>query len=328
MQFHPTVLMVNGISHLITEAVRGEGAYMRNHAGERFMPRYSELAELAPRDVVARAVLSEMLAEQTDCQYLDLRHLPSEKMHTRFPTISAFCRQNGLDLATDLLPVAPAAHFCMGGVLVDTEGRTTLPGLYAVGEVSCTGVHGANRLASNSLLEGLVYGVRIADHLTASAVLNNGHTNSYHVRKGVSMIIYDSVSGDEVPSSGNANEQSLQEIRGELRRLMWQYVALRREREGLLTARDQVKALQAQVMKSGDEEHQLSPRIAETTNMLQIAELVIAAALGRRESRGSHWRSDYQATDDLLAGRHYAFQRSRIDPYGLSFRHKEVRRHV
>jgi L-aspartate oxidase len=218
----------------------------------------------------------------------------------------------------------------MGGVLVDTEGRTTLPGLYAVGEVSCTGVHGANRLASNSLLEGLVYGVRVADHLTASAVLNDGHTNSYHVRKGVSTIIYDSVSGAEVPSSGNANEQSPQEIRGELRRLMWQYVALRREREGLLTARDQVKILQSQALalKSGDEERQLSPRIAEIINMLQIAELVIAAALERRESRGSHWRSDYQATDDLLAGRHYAFQRSRIDPYGLSFRHKEVTRHV
>jgi L-aspartate oxidase len=328
MQFHPTVLAVNGTSHLISEAVRGEGAYLRNHAGERFMPRYSEQAELAPRDVVARAILSEMLAEQTDCQYLDLRHLPAEKMHARFPTISAICRQNGLDLATDLLPVEPAAHYCMGGVLVDTEGRTTLPGLYAVGEVSCTGVHGANRLASNSLLEGLVYGVRVADHLTASAVLNDGHTNSYHTRKGVSTIIFDGVSGDEVPSSGNVNDQSPQAIRGKLRQLMWQYVSLRREREGLLTARDQVKALQALVLEAGNEKRQLSPRLAETINMLQVAELVIAAALERRESRGSHWRTDYQTTDDLLAGRHYAFQRSRIDPYGLSVRHKEVTRHV
>jgi len=327
MQFHPTVLVANGSSHLISEAVRGEGAYLRNHAGERFMPRYSSQAELAPRDVVARAILSEMLAEQTDCQYLDLRHLPAEKMYVRFPTISAICRENGLDLATDLLPVAPAAHYCMGGVLVDTEGRTTLPGLYAVGEVSSTGVHGANRLASNSLLEGLVYGVRVADHLTASAVLNDGHTNSYHARKGVSTIIYDSVSGAEVPSSGIVNGQSPQEIRGELRQLMWQYVSLRREREGLLTARDHVKALQALVLEASDDCRSSSPRLAETINMLQIAELVIAAALERRESRGSHWRSDYQGTDDLLAGRHYAFQRSRIDPYGLSFQHKEVIRH-
>src|SRR6266571_3110246 len=165
MQFHPTVLVANGSSHLISEAVRGEGAYLRNHAGERFLPRYSPQAELAPRDVVARAILSEMLAEQTDCQYLDLRHLSAEKMHARFPTISAICAKYGLDLARNLLPIAPAAHYCMGGVMVDTYGRTTLPGLSAVGEVACTGVHGANRLASNSLLEGLVFGLRVADDL-------------------------------------------------------------------------------------------------------------------------------------------------------------------
>src|SRR5712692_11047470 len=144
MQFHPTVLVVGG-SHLVSEAVRGEGAYLRNHAGERFMPRYHALAELAPRDVVARSILSEMLSEGTDCQYLDLRHLPAERMHERFPTISAICRKYGLDLARDLLPVAPAAHYCMGGVMVDMYGHTTLDGLYAVGEVACTGVHGANR---------------------------------------------------------------------------------------------------------------------------------------------------------------------------------------
>ncbi|HZU04183.1 MAG TPA: FAD-binding protein, partial [Ktedonobacteraceae bacterium] len=129
---HPTVLAVNGGSHLISEAVRGEGAYLRNHAGERFMPRYHELAELAPRDVVARSILSEMLAEGTDCQYLDLRHLDAERMHERFPTISALCHEYGLDLARDLLPVAPAAHYYMGGVLTDAYGYTTQQGLYAV----------------------------------------------------------------------------------------------------------------------------------------------------------------------------------------------------
>ncbi|HZT99131.1 MAG TPA: L-aspartate oxidase, partial [Ktedonobacteraceae bacterium] len=165
MQFHPTVLVAGSGSHLISEAVRGEGAYLRNHAGERFMFRYSELAELAPRDVVARSILSEMLSEGSDCQYLDLRHLPAERMYERFPTITAICRRYGLDLAKDLLPVAPAAHYCMGGVMTDADGRTTLPGLYAVGEVACTGVHGANRLASNSLLEGLVFGLRLADGL-------------------------------------------------------------------------------------------------------------------------------------------------------------------
>ena len=132
MQFHPTVLAGDGGSHLISEAVRGEGAYLLNHAGERFMPRYHELAELAPRDVVARAILSEILAESTDYQYLDLRHLDAERVYQRFPTISAICREQGLDLAHDLVPVAPAAHYCMGGVLTDPYGRTTLPGLYAV----------------------------------------------------------------------------------------------------------------------------------------------------------------------------------------------------
>src|SRR5438876_1659766 len=129
MQFHPTVLAINGGSHLVSEAVRGEGAFLRNHAGERFMPRYGSRAELEPRDVVARAILSEMLSEGTDCQYLDLRHLPAERMYGRFPTISAICRSYGLDLAKDLLPVAPAAHYCMSGVMTDSYGRTTLPGL-------------------------------------------------------------------------------------------------------------------------------------------------------------------------------------------------------
>jgi L-aspartate oxidase len=328
MQFHPTVLVVDGTSHLISEAVRGEGAYLRNHAGERFMPRYSTQLELAPRDVVARAILSEMLAEQTDCQYLDLRHLPAAKMHARFPTISAICRQYGLDLARDLLPVAPAAHYCMGGVLVDTEGRTTLPDLYAVGEVSCTGVHGANRLASNSLLEGLVYGIRVADHLAASSVRENNADSSYHARKGVSTLTYKDIAGAEVPSSGNLDTQSLQQIRAELRQIMWQYVSLGREQDGLLAARRKVEELCSLVLRSGNEEQLSSVQAAETANMLQAAELVIAAALERRESRGSHWRLDYQVTDHHLSGRHNAFQRRQIDLYRLQSSYEELIPHV
>ncbi len=319
MQFHPTVLATEGSSHLISEAVRGEGAYLRNHAGERFMPRYGAQEELAPRDVVARAILSEMLAEQTDCQYLDLRHLPAEKMYTRFPTIAAICKQYGLSLTTDLVPVAPAAHYCMGGVMVDTYGRTTVPGLYAVGEVACTGVHGANRLASNSLLEGLVYGIRIADHLTHGATDNDGQSFQH----ATSFIAYDNkLGGATISSSGRADNRSGQQVRHELRQLMWKYVSLCRDREGLLTARQAIWQMRQTLTANTDRE------TLETVNMLQVAELVVAAALERHESRGSHWRFDYQEQDENLAKRHYAFQPSYIDPYGLAQPYKEATLHV
>jgi L-aspartate oxidase len=325
MQFHPTVLVAGNASHLISEAVRGEGAHLRNHGGERFMLRYSEQAELASRDVVARAILSEMLAEQTDCQYLDLRHLPAEKMHARFPTISLICQQYGLDLATDLLPIAPAAHYCMGGVLVDTNGRTTLPGLYAVGEVACTGVHGANRLASNSLLEGLVYGVRVAEVLTRDEQsFEPWHTPRHNIVP-VSYSLNKAAYAD-TSSSGNVDvlaSMSMQDVQCELRQVMWQYVSLCRDQDGLLIARKQVNALQKILQNLWRQEddvisqgNQPSLRnLQETRNMLVAAELVIAAAIERCESRGSHWRLDYQFLDESLATKHYAFHPSDIDPY-------------
>jgi L-aspartate oxidase len=378
MQFHPTVLVVGGGSHLISEAVRGEGAYLRNHAGERFMLRYGPRAELEPRDVVARAILSEMLAENTDCQYLDLRHLPAEKMHNRFPTISAICRQYGLDLARDLLPVAPAAHYYMGGVIVDTYGRTTLPALYAVGEVACTGVHGANRLASNSLLEGLVFGLRLADALqqtnntapsivgaipcgrpgAASAMNPHGisgtngrpgsaseaHRTSYIVgatlavalgrdgrpgaacgRPGAANTVVDMLVANDRPGAANtfadmlgANDRpailttpaSISQINHEIRSIMWQYASLCRDEQGLLEARHRVQALNQSLpalVSIGNEGPAYLTRWAETRNMLLMAELVIIAALQRRESRGSHWRSDYHRLDEALTGFHYAY---------------------
>ncbi len=333
MQFHPTVLVADNASHLISEAVRGEGAYLRNHAGERFMPRYSEQNELAPRDVVARAILSEMLAEQTNCQYLDLRHLDAEKMHARFPTISALCRTHGLDLASDLIPIAPAAHYCMGGVSVDTFGRTNVPGLYAVGEVACTGVHGANWLASNSLLEGLVYGVRIADHLTkvkedtiageiakvkegehVGEIVGRPQESPLHgrgtLRVGETLAVsrFPNAGIEILPLSDIAVERTAQAIRAELRQVMWQYVSLCRDESGLLEARQKVKELFASMMLmkqgQGQEQQEL-----EMLNMLRVAELVITAALARHESRGSHWRLDYQATDETLATQHFVLQR-------------------
>ncbi|MDQ2885663.1 MAG: L-aspartate oxidase [Chloroflexota bacterium] len=324
MQFHPTVLVANGTSHLISEAVRGEGAYLRNHAGERFMLRYSAQAELAPRDVVARAILSEMLAEQTDCQYLDLRHLPAEKMHARFPTISAICREHGLDLARDLLPVAPAAHYCMGGVMVDSHGRTTLPGLYAVGEVSCTGVHGANRLASNSLLEGLVYGVLIADWLASPYATHDGLS----LRKHTTVIAYDSLLANEDMSLGNTEMMTIAQVRNHLRQLMWQYVSLCRDEEGLLEAKGKVQALRRQLSERWPEQGEHVVWRAETINMLLAAELVVVAALQRRESRGSHWRLDYPEAEHSLAGCHYAFRRLPVDANNLLKLQEEIARYA
>src|SRR6266516_772362 len=307
MQFHPTVLTVGG-SHLISEAVRGEGAYLRNHAGERFMSRYHELAELAPRDVVARSILSEMLSEETDCEYLDLRHLPATRMHERFPTISAICRSYGLDLAKDLLPVAPAAHYCMGGVMTDTYGRTTLAGLYAVGEVACTGVHGANRLASNSLLEGLVFGLRLAGALTEPSP----GAALWHPELSIKC------KGEACPRPGPGRpDPTLRGVLHELRRIMWQYVSLCRDHQGLLEAKRRVEALWNMLPPEGSTEYtgeQAAPRQVELVNMLQVARLVIDAALQRQESRGSHWRIDYQAPDEALASHRYVFQRSSAAP--------------
>ncbi len=307
MQFHPTVLVMEGTSHLISEAVRGEGAYLRNQAGERFMPLYSSQAELAPRDVVARAILSEMLREKAEYQYLDLRHLPAEKMYARFPTISAICRGYGLDLAQDLLPVAPAAHYCMGGVLVDTWGRTTVKGLFAVGEVACTGVHGANRLASNSLLEGLVFGLRAADALAGAG----GPTATAQAGRGIQ---YVSMAEDEVSGEGCRCAQGkappLAAVRREVRSMMWRFVSLCRDQEGLLTARRRIRRLRAQMVDLQQGETLALAERVETGNMLLAAELVIVAALQRHESRGSHWRNDYAALDASLAGRHYVFVRA------------------
>jgi len=303
MQFHPTVLVVGG-SHLISEAVRGEGAYLRNHAGERFMPRYHELAELAPRDVVARSILSEMLTEETDCEYLDLRHLPAARMYERFPTISAICRRYGLDLAKDLLPVAPAAHYCMGGIMTDTYGRTTLAGLYAVGEVACTGVHGANRLASNSLLEGLVFGLRLADGLAGK----NYEQAVASSRQALTVPVYDDLTREEALLTIRPDRESILQMRREIRQVMWKYVSLQRDRQGLLEATQQLHNMRTSMLTDGSTHQSTLVEWLETVNMLKVAELVIAAALQRRESRGSHSRLDYPVLNEMLTGRHYAFQ--------------------
>ncbi|HVU67395.1 MAG TPA: L-aspartate oxidase [Ktedonobacteraceae bacterium] len=304
MQFHPTVLVTAARAHLISEAVRGEGAHLRNHAGERFMLRYSEQAELAPRDVVARALLSEMLAEGTACQYLDLRHLPAEQIHARFPTISATCRRYGYDLAADLLPVAPAAHYCMGGVLVDALGRTAIPGLFAVGEVACTGIHGANRLASNSLLEGLVAGLRTADVIGREQDIWSLSVND-SLREATRIIPYQ-LASEEIPG---AHALTPEQVRQRLQQTMWRAVSLVREGAALGEARATIRGLRPALQRSAaPEDRSMRVYRAETLNMLLVAELVIAAALERRESRGSHYRRDYPSCDETLTGLHFALR--------------------
>lgn len=287
-QFHPTVLAPpdgRGEPFLVSEAVRGEGAYLRNAKGERFMERYSPQKELAPRDVVARAILSEMLAENAPSAFLDLRHLPAHEVHERFPTIAAACARAGLDLATDLIPVAPAAHYFMGGVVVDTEARTTLSQLYAVGEAACTGVHGANRLASNSLLEGLVFGRRAARQIALES------PKSWPTRPALP--------GDKtavdgiVPLRVDLAAPASVETRKQLQRVMWEQVSLRREAEGLTSAREELRALAEGTV--------VDP---ETANLLLVAQLVVLSALARTESRGAHYRLDYPERDLARDGRH------------------------
>jgi L-aspartate oxidase len=313
-QFHPTVLVApddSGSAFLISEAVRGEGAYLRNAAGERFMPRYHPDAELAPRDVVARAILSEMLREGSPSAFLDLRHLPAQAMYARFPTIAMICQQHGYDLAHDLIPVAPAAHYFMGGVAVDTWGRTSTHNLYAIGEVACTGVHGANRLASNSLLEGLVYGRRAALAITDALTGTSDATDYPSWPTAATLFTGTGSTAQILPTHAPALPGPIANARIQtaLQRIMWEHVSLHRAETGLQQAAQAVQQLVTEARATKKEETGPSSFAAdfaayETSNMLQVAQLIIAAASERQESRGSHYRHDFPATDPALNGRH------------------------
>lgn len=289
-QFHPTVLVPPGQpaeAFLISEAVRGEGAYLRNAHGERFMPRYAAEAELAPRDVVARAILSETLAEGSASAFLDLRHLPAQAMRERFPTIAATCARYGLDLARDLIPVTPAAHYFMGGVAVDTSARTTVPRLYAVGEVACTGVHGANRLASNSLLEGLVFGRRAARAIAETA----GALDLWPLTPSLPGHVVD-MAGLVVPVV-DISAPIAHQTRARIRALMWERVSLRREAGGLDAALSELRDLANGAA--------FDP---ETASMLFAARAITVSALARTESRGAHYRLDFLERDARRDGQH------------------------
>jgi L-aspartate oxidase len=275
IQFHPTVLNLPGAPRfLISEAVRGEGAYLRNCQGQRFMPRYHDLAELAPRDIVVRAILKEMAVTNSNIVYLDLTHLDPVVVRLRFPNITKTCAAYKLDITVDPIPVAPAAHYMMGGVKTNLVGETSVRGLYACGEVSCPGVHGANRLASNSLLDGLVFGGRIVEE-------TRKFLKDYQPRRP-------EFACDWLLEPAGIDYAAL---RKELEVLMGDKVGPVRSGSGLKEA---LKFFDhwGYLFRHGVED----AGQMEVKNMLQVGEMVAEAALARRESRGGHYRVDYPDT--------------------------------
>lgn len=273
-QFHPTALALPGAPRfLISEAVRGEGGTLYAADGRRFMPAIHPQAELAPRDVVARAIAREMSRTDGKPVGLDVRHLPAEQFARRFPTIASVCARHGLDPARDRIPVSPAAHYWMGGVWTDLCGRTSLPGLYACGEVACTGIHGANRLASNSLLEALVFGRRVAEA----------------IERGAAPALPPVGAWTRITVGAAPRDSAGMVDRGDVQRAMWEHAGLARTRSGLEAALELVRPTDLLPAAAAD---------FETANLVTIARLLAEAALLREESRGAHWRADFPATED------------------------------
>ena len=274
-QFHPTALHLPGVTpFLISEAVRGEGGILRNIDGHRFMPDYAPQGELAPRDVVARSILYEMMKTKSDRVFIDVTHLSPYIVTTRFPHIYRFCLDHGLDITKELIPVSPAAHYMMGGVKTNTWGETNISGLFAAGETACTGVHGANRLASNSMLEVVVFSKRIMERTTRGAK---------KVVPKVSPVaeVHHELSQRQAPkSTPTASFAALQ-------KLLWDKVGVIRDREGLTEAADILAAWQKSLSPPTDRPSH------ELRNLVLTGRLMTEAALLRKESRGAHFRSDF-----------------------------------
>ena len=297
MQFHPTVLYIAGGSRsLITEAVRGAGAWLVDKDGRRFMPDFDPRAELAPRDVVSRAITMVMHRTHHANVYLDLSHLDPAMVHRRFPGMAQICAKFGLDLARDRIPVRPGAHYMIGGVEVDADGRTDVPGLFAAGEVTSSGLHGANRLASNSLLEGLVYGARAGQAASADVLAS----------PAADVLRVPDLSN---PRSSDVNGSlDLADIRNSLRSLMWRHVGVERAGESLAEALDTVEGWCRYVLPL----QFADPEGWQLQNMLEVARLMIRAALVRQETRGVHVRGDFPRADDAWQA-HIGWRRGRAD---------------
>jgi L-aspartate oxidase len=307
MQFHPTALAIKGAPRfLLSEALRGEGGVLRNIGLDRFMKHYNEAQELAPRDIVARAIVTEMHRTNSTHVYLDMTKKTEEFLKKRFPRIYETCASYGLDLATDMAPVCPAAHYMMGGVKTDLWGRTSLPGLYAAGETAATGVHGANRLASNSLLEGLVFGARAGQAMKEDAPAGKRQPGA--------------LPGSPAPLPGNSGNSSAAQkesaknagkpspacaVLEKIRDVMWREVGIMRSGKELL---DAIKNLQAIELpkseKPGRSAHELR-------NLHSLALLMAQSALAREESRGSHYRSDFAYLNDEDFSKHSVVQKGK-----------------
>jgi len=279
-QFHPTVLYIAGASRsLITEAIRGEGAYLLDHDGKRFMADYDPRGELAPRDVVSQAIVRQMAKSSHACVYLSLAHLPAELVRSRFPGIASACAKFGLDITQDPIPVRPGAHYMIGGVTVDRQGQSSLSGLWAAGEVTSSGLHGANRLASNSLLEGLVYGAHVGEAASRAAAEMPDQMRALPI---------------EQPKQSQSIEFDIADVRASLKSLMGRLVGVQRDADGLREAAAGVDSFCSYVMKRQFKD------VAgwELQNLLCTAQMMTRSALARRESRGVHFRLDCPAVDD------------------------------
>jgi L-aspartate oxidase len=288
--------------HLIPEAVRGEGAHLVDRDGQRFMPEYDPRGELAPRDIVSRAIVTQMEKTRHPNVYLDLSHLDPQLVRRRFPSIAALCAQFGLDITCDRIPVRPGAHYMMGGVTVDRDGRTTLPRLWAAGEVASTGLHGANRLASNSLSEAAVYGAHAGREASAKAAQHND--------------TFRAVPLENPPLNSAGEPLDIADIRNSLKSLMWRACGVRRDAAGLAEAADSIGRWCRYVFS-----RQFSNPIGwELQDMLLVAGLMIEAAALRTETRGGHVRTDYPQPDDAHWTRHIIFQGDSRQ-LGVLFRH-------
>lgn len=286
IQFHPTALAldVDENRFLISEAVRGEGAKLVDTNGVEFMHKYNEKKELAPRDIVTRAIFNEMKEQNLNNVYLNSTHLEKSMLQKRFPNITRICEENGIDISKDFIPVSPAAHYAMGGVKTNIEGQTSVKGLYAIGEVASTGLHGANRLASNSLLECVVCAHELANFL-----------GSYNLvaPKQIDQKIKDSV--DKYMEDVDFEEYDIDVLKAKLQDIMWNYVGILRDKNSLQTADEKLQELKAEFKMDAICFNKWE---YEFKNMLVVAQLVIDSALNRKESRGAHFRTDYSQTND------------------------------